>query len=133
MVKVLKNIYFAAKANTWRKREGQFYKVMLFFILFLIPVFIGISRILNLRHNVAQTIVGILIGIFAAVITYKYKFCSIFGRDAHVPNYYLWRLITKEEDNYDGKAINKNSKIRRIEDEDKTDRRGIKYFYNFFY
>ncbi|EFC43590.1 predicted protein [Naegleria gruberi] len=89
-------LYYAAKVNsfiqykTWNRRRGQFFKVILFFLLFLVPVWVGVSRIVTNRHTVAQVIVGGLIGIISALLVYRYKYCSLFGIDAKTPNYYLW-------------------------------------------
>ncbi|KAG2392144.1 hypothetical protein C9374_012396 [Naegleria lovaniensis] len=84
-------LYFAGKADTWNRRKGQFWKVFLFFLLLLVPVWVGVTRIVTLKHTISQVVVGILIGIFSALLVYRYKYCSIFGVDAKTPNYYMWQ------------------------------------------
>ncbi|KAF0978727.1 hypothetical protein FDP41_002547 [Naegleria fowleri] len=83
-------LYFAGKADTWNRRKGQFWKVFLFFLLLLVPVWVGVTRIVTLKHSVSQVVVGGLIGILSAMLVYRYKYCSFFGVDAKTPNYFMW-------------------------------------------
>lgn len=70
-------------------RNGNAFKVFLFFLPFVCAVWLSVSRIADRHHSEIQVLVGIIIGIFSALFAYKIAYLNGFlfghGRWAHVP------------------------------------------------
>ncbi|KAL9647911.1 hypothetical protein ABK040_008182 [Willaertia magna] len=75
-------------------KRGLFFIFGIYSIIFLIGIWIGmISRVTDHRHTWVQVVVGAIIGIPSGFIVYAYKYCSVFGKDSHIPLYYYWRIM----------------------------------------
>jgi membrane-associated phospholipid phosphatase len=91
-------LYIGAKVSAWSFSTGPTYKFVFTALpCVAIPVYVACTRILNHAHFPHQVVVGSLIGIVAAVAAYRLRYCSLFGLDAHIPNFYMTRGISDHE------------------------------------
>lgn len=72
---------FDGNAHAWK---------LLAFFPFIIAVWVSFSRVNDAKHTQFDVCAGITIGIFLAVIGYRFNFCSLFGPDNHIPMRLTW-------------------------------------------
>jgi membrane-associated phospholipid phosphatase len=86
-------IYISSKIGAFKFSLGHLYKLTIFTSAICLAIAVGWTRTLDHQHGPFQIAFGTLLGIPAAFIGYRLKYCGVFSTDAHIPNYYLWKTI----------------------------------------
>ncbi|KAL0484613.1 diacylglycerol diphosphate phosphatase [Acrasis kona] len=86
-------IYVSNKVGAYKLSLGHVYKLLIMFTAIMLAASVGWTRILDHQHTALHITVGTLIGIPGALLGYRIKFCGLFTKDAHIPNYYFWKTV----------------------------------------